>query len=177
MISRSSSQFDTERKGISPASTLGDMGTVTAAWVTGSVLVVAMLAGLLWRSRAGRVRNPALKTPSELDELLSFVSGDAPVRAGSAATLLQFSTQHCAACGPTRRVLRRLADEREGVVHFDIDLTPHPDLARRLNIMQTPTTLLFDGAGSLRGRIGGAPRVPDLLSTLTPILEADHVQN
>ncbi|HEU0257680.1 MAG TPA: thioredoxin family protein [Microbacteriaceae bacterium] len=153
------------------------MGIVTAALVTGAVLVVATVAGLVWRAHTGRVTDVSGRAESELTGLLGFVSGPAPAEPGTAATLLQFSTDHCAACGPTRRVLGRVASEHDGVTHLDINLTPYPELARRLNIMQTPTTFLFDGAGRVRGRIGGAPRLPELLSALTPILEADHVHS
>jgi thiol-disulfide isomerase/thioredoxin len=153
------------------------MGIVSAALITASVIAVATLAGLVWRARSGRVAESSARTTSELSGLLGFVTDPERRQPGLAATLLQFSSEHCATCAPTRRVLSEIATNHSGVTHLDIDLTPHPELARRLNIMQTPTTIIFDGNGKPRGRIGGAPRIPDLLRALEPILEAAHVRN
>jgi len=39
----------------------------------------------------------------------------------------------------------------------DVDLTHRADLARRFNVLQTPTTLVLDRAGRVRARVGGVP--------------------
>ncbi|MET3468083.1 thioredoxin-like negative regulator of GroEL [Microbacterium sp. 1262] len=51
-----------------------------------------------------------------------------------------------------------MARETDDVVHLDIDVTDRPDIARRFQIAQTPTTLVLDGRGVVRTRFGGAPR-------------------
>lgn len=76
---------------------------------------------------------------------------------GESATLLQFSTQMCARCPGVHRILSSIADEHEGVIHLDVDLTHRPDIARHFHVLQTPTTLVLDGSGTVQTRFGGAP--------------------
>lgn len=136
----------------------------TALALLAGLVLVATAAGLLWRSSAGRVRRaagPAI-TPSDVGSRVEF---------GGRATLLQFSTQFCAPCGAARRVLAELADAERGVVHVEVDLTHRADLARRFDILQTPTVLLLDERGRVRGRVGGPPRREELSSHLHRILE------
>ena len=118
-------------------------------------LLLALLAGttvlgLFWRARQGRVTQISgqIIRPADVAVATPF---------GVAATLLQFSTELCARCPGTRRLLGAVADSRPGVVHVDVDLTHRADLANRYSILQTPTTLILDGAGRVRARVGGAP--------------------
>jgi len=136
--------------------------------------VVALVAlstalGLLWRQSQGRaraVRDDAVVRPADLGLDGGF---------GERATLLQFSTELCAYCPATRRLLGGIAEASEGVEHVDVDLTRAPELARRFNILQTPTTLVLDGRGAVRARIGGAPRPAELADHLERILGGHHV--
>ena len=120
---------------------------VLAALVGGTTAL-----GLVWRSRQGRVKHTNGRTVvrvGDLPDIRRFASG---------ATLLQFSTEVCAPCTATRRVLGDVAAERDNVTHIDLDLTHRPDLANQFKIMQTPTTLILDRKGVVRARIGGAPQ-------------------
>ena len=138
------------------------MNPAAVLTIVGLVLFSTLL-GLLWRWRTGRVTNaPAAgHTTADLPE----------VPAGSAATLLQFSTAVCAPCVPTRALLSSVASDVDGVQHIDIDISNRADLAARFNILQTPTTLLLDADRVVRGRIGGAPRRQELLDALSAVLE------
>ena len=132
------------------------------AWVAGLIVLTAVL-GLIWRARQGRVRTEQgdVVTAAEVFSAAAF---------GPEATLLQFSTEFCARCPATRRILGTIADAHPGVTHVDVDLTHRPELARRFDIMQTPTTLILDRTGRVRARIGGPPNrvdVTDHLSRLT----------
>jgi thiol-disulfide isomerase/thioredoxin len=103
--------------------------------------VLAVL-GMLWRASQGRVR---------------LASGRvADVELGERATLLQLSTEICAPCRATARVLGELSDD--GVRHVEVDIADRPDLVSRFNVLQTPTTLILDRDGTVRARIGGAVR-------------------
>ncbi|MGO4300598.1 TlpA family protein disulfide reductase [Leifsonia sp. RAF41] len=132
------------------------------------LVAVATAVGLAWRATTGRVR---------------AIRGDDVVQAadvgaeafGGRATLLQFSTEFCAPCRSTARVLGALADSLGGVSHVEVDLTDRPALADRFHILQTPTTLVLDGNGTVRARIGGAARADDVRTTLHHILGSDHV--
>jgi thiol-disulfide isomerase/thioredoxin len=133
-----------------------------------ALVLLATALGLLTRLREGRIApgSPARLVPAE-------VGAD---RFGERATLLQFSTELCAPCRATNRLLAGTAAGRPGVAHLDVDLTAQPRLADRFRILQTPTTLLLDSTGVVRGRIGGVPREAALLSTLDALLEDHHVR-
>lgn len=137
---------------------------VAASTVLG-VVALATALGLWWRARQGLVRRH--------DRDLVALLGEAPL--GRDATLLQFSSEYCAPCRATARSLSTIAVERDGVAHVEIDVTDRPDLAQRLQILQTPTTFVLDGRGRSRARIGGAPRPADVLAALDALRENRHV--
>jgi len=137
------------------------MNALAIAAILVGLVALATALGLVWKSRNGRVRE---------------VSGDVvrlpEVPLEGRATLLQFSTEVCAPCVPTRRVLSQIAATTEGVNHVDVDLTHRPDIAAKFNVLQTPTTLILDRAGHIRARIGGAPKPADVRAALDTILAA-----
>ncbi|GAA1747486.1 TlpA family protein disulfide reductase [Agromyces humatus] len=139
-----------------------------AALAVGAVLVTATTAtGLLWRSRQGRAHAGSGERvrPAELG----------PVSFGDAATLVQFSTEFCAKCPATARLLDSIAGDARGTRHVEIDLTRRADLARRFDVMQTPTTLLLDADGIVRARFSGAPHAHAVRTKLDEILGRHHV--
>ncbi|GGH46405.1 TlpA family protein disulfide reductase [Microbacterium album] len=144
----------------------------TALVALAAALLVATAVGVLVRRRDGRVgavRGDDPVAPSTLG-LDAATAGF-----GERATLVQFSTEYCARCPATRRVLREVATARPGVAHVDVDLTHRPDVARRFGVLQTPTTLVLDGDRIARARIGGAPRSEDVVRELDRILEDSRV--
>ena len=122
-----------------------------------SVLAVTAVAGLLWKTRQGRVR----ASSGDVD-LLSEL-GEQP---GERATLLQFSSAFCAPCRATRRVLSDVAGVVPGVRHVEVDAEAHLDLVRRLNVLKTPTTLVLDARGNVTQRASGQPRKEQILAAL-----------
>lgn len=124
------------------------------------LVAFATVLGLVWRAANGRV--------SAGDQ--SVVS--LPEVPDARVTLLQFSTDVCAPCVPTRALLGTIAAENDGVQHVDIDLSHRPDLATRFRVMQTPTTLVLDSRGAVRARIGGAPRAAEVRAAVEEILGA-----
>jgi len=138
------------------------------------LVVVATGLGVLWRRQQGRVR--AVGTPEAPAATViqpTDVASSAPF--GDHATLLQFSTELCSKCPGTRRLLTAVAEARPGVVHLDIDLTHRADLANRFNIFQTPTTIVLDGSGRIRARVGGVPNRAQLARQLDELLGSDNV--
>ncbi|QEO16013.1 thioredoxin family protein [Agromyces intestinalis] len=135
--------------------------------------------GLLARRSSGRVRvassgGPDASGRASAAELL----GLGPDRLGSAATLVQFSTEYCSRCPATARQLADLADGygAEGAVrHLDIDLTRDAATADRFAVTQTPTVLVLDGAGASVARIGGPPRATELRDLLDTLTRSTHV--
>ena len=136
------------------------MEPLQAVTIVLALLVVSTVLGLLWRARQGRVR------AASGGEVIRAADVGASVAFGDRATLLQFSTEFCARCPGTRRLLGQAADARPGVTYVDVDLTHRTDLASRYNILQTPTTLILDGSGRVRARVGGAPHRAEITHQL-----------
>jgi thiol-disulfide isomerase/thioredoxin len=124
-----------------------------------ALVAAATALGFVWRSQQGRVRVG--------DARIVSIDG---VPLGERATLLQFSTEVCAPCRATARVLGDLADRTESVEHVDLDVTHRPELAARYRVLQTPTTLILDGDGAVRARIGGAVRRDLVIAELDRVL-------
>lgn len=137
-----------------------DAGTV--ALVLAGLVLAATLLGLLHRTTQGRVRTVAGAPVVTIDG----------IALGARATLLQFSTEVCAPCKATARVLDDLAARTEEVAHVDLDVTHRPELASRYRVLQTPTTLILDADGAVRARIGGAVRRDLVVAELQKVLAA-----
>jgi thiol-disulfide isomerase/thioredoxin len=146
------------------------MSPLVASGALLGIVVLATLLGLVWRARNGRVRSADGEriTPSELGEDGSL---------GARATFVQFSTEYCAPCKATHRLLSSVADRNDGIRHLDVDLTNRVDLAARFNVLQTPTTLILDKHGIQRARIAGAPRAAELIAAVNRIVEGERVQS
>lgn len=121
-----------------------------------ALLVLASLALALARRRDGVLR-PAVVADAARDAAPAalLTPDDLGHALGDRATLVQLSSPGCATCPQVRRVLQGLAAGRPGVVHVEIDAAQRLDLARRLNVLRTPTVLLLGPHGELRARTSG----------------------
>ncbi len=131
-----------------------------------AAVAAATMLGLALRRRAGRFRSPAAvggTGPGLLTE------ADLGARLGERATLVQFSTEFCAACPATRRMLAQVAETADGVTHVDIDAARRLDLARRLHIASTPTVLVLGPDGAVVARAAGQPRKADVIAALDAV--------
>jgi thiol-disulfide isomerase/thioredoxin len=143
-------------------------------------LLVALLALLaasafgLWRKRTDgrmRARDPRRADPqSPADSLIGEPALGGPL--GERATLVQFSSAFCAPCRATRVVLAKVAEDVDGVAHYDLDAESHLDLVRALGILRTPTTLVLDPAGRETARAGGVPRREQVLAAVGTAADA-----
>lgn len=86
-----------------------------------------------------------------------LTAGDLGTPLGDGVTVVQFSSTFCAPCRATRRVLERVVATADDVTHVELDVADHPDLGERLDIRVTPTVLVLDAHGVVRGRALGAP--------------------
>jgi len=136
------------------------MSPVLAFSLLGALLAVAVLAGVAIRVLDGRRRGGGH---------LVFDSADVDMQLGSTATLVQFSTETCARCPQVRRMLRSIADEKDGLAHIEVDLTHRPDLSSRYRVLHTPTTFIVDRAGSVRARFNGVPHRHALTEALAAV--------
>lgn len=134
------------------------------AWaVVAAVATTAVVAALL-RMREGKVRKGAHTGPELPEPVRAALDPAAPV------TLVQLSTAFCAPCRHTRVLLADLAGRTEGLRHVELDVTHRPEVATRLGVLRTPTTLALDASGAELLRVGGVPRRDVLLEALRPHL-------
>jgi thioredoxin-like negative regulator of GroEL len=125
------------------------------------VLAAASAAGLRMRARSGRFRAQAA----------ALTEADLGASLGERATLVQFSSEFCAYCGPTRQVLAEIARSRDGVALVEIDAAQRMDLAKRLNVFSTPTVFVLAADGSIAQRASGQPRKADVLAAVSGVLD------
>jgi thiol-disulfide isomerase/thioredoxin len=147
------------------------------------VLVAASAAGLGLRARSGRFQSQRSKSVSA--RTVRGDSGPAPAPEpaltaadlgaplGERATLVQFSTEFCTYCGPTRELLAEVAADRPGVAFVEIDASDRMDLTRRLRVMATPTVLVLGPDGVIERRSSGRQRRSDLLAAVGAVLGED----
>ncbi|PZU33695.1 MAG: thioredoxin [Microbacterium sp.] len=126
------------------------MTLIDAILVLAALLAVTVGVGVCTRWQQNRPRH---LDPSEIVEA-ERLGAEA---LGDRATLLQFSTEMCSRCPGVHRTLGAIAEEREGVLHLDVDLTHRPDIAKHFHVLQTPTTLILDRDGVIQTRFGGTP--------------------
>jgi thiol-disulfide isomerase/thioredoxin len=163
--------------------------------VTGGLIVLVMVlaaasaAGFVMRQRQGRFRaGNSTSGISRTDSADSrqpagfcqreraaagtvLTAADLGASLGERATLVQFSTEFCTYCGPTRELLAEVARARDGVAFVEIDAAQRLDLAKRLNVFSTPTVLLLTADGSIAQRASGQPRKSDVLAAVGSVLD------
>ena len=133
------------------------------------VVAAATIAGLALRGRQGKFKASPAVLAADPGVLTAEELG-APL--GARATLVQFSTEFCANCPPTRRMLGQVAREHDGVELVEVDAAARLDLARRLNVYATPTILVLGPDGAIASRASGQPRKSDVLAAMGGALGA-----
>lgn len=123
-----------------------------------AVVLLALMAGLVWKSRTGRAKKINDGQLIDLASLGAIKNGQPVLQFGKRLTFLQFSTEFCSQCVQTARVYKDLEEHSDGILHIEVDITNRLDLAREFNILQTPTTLVLDATGRVTSRIGGATK-------------------
>lgn len=129
-----------------------------------AVLAVASAGYWWWQRRQGRVRH--------VERADAVTSEQLGAQRGYYATFVQFSTPMCSKCPGTARLLTAVAGEQPHVAHIDIDASGRLDLARRFDIMRTPTTLVLDGDGLVVARMDGAPTADQAREALAEVHSA-----
>jgi thiol-disulfide isomerase/thioredoxin len=139
---------------------------VNSGLIIAALVLLAASAFGLWRRRTDgvmRAREPRSADGSGAGPLTEPRLGG-PL--GARATLVQFSSAFCAPCRATRVLLAKVAEDVDGVAHYDLDAESHLDLVRELGILRTPTTLVLDPAGRETARAGGVPRREQVLAAV-----------
>jgi len=129
------------------------------------VLAGATAFGVAWRRRDGRLSGPR-RAAGDGPRLGAAELGQ-PL--GSRATLLQFSSEFCAPCRATRRILAEVAGGTEGVRHVEVDAGERMDLVRLLDVRRTPTVFVLGPGGQIARRGSGLMRKADVLVALADV--------
>jgi hypothetical protein len=163
-----------------------------SSWAGAVIAVVVLLAatavGVWLRRRQGRFHVPAPAAPVATDPTRPerAAAGRTPpgaepivrslgVTPGTPVTLVQFSSSQCASCAATRALCADVAATTPGAVHLEIDAEAELDAVRALNIWRTPTVLVVDGAGHVRGRASGLPTRDQLLAAVAAVAPGQPV--
>lgn len=139
----------------------------SGAYVLLAVLAAVLAFGLIRHRSDGRLR--LIRTPRREGAATTsaITSADLDGAAlGEDVTFVQFSTAFCQPCRATRTLLEQVSADRPGVVHVEIDAESHLDLVRQYEVMRTPTVLVLDRDGVIRGRATGVPRRDQILRTI-----------
>lgn len=122
------------------------------------VLSASTLFGIWYQRSRGKIKSR--------DDAWEIRANDVGEKLGSRLTLLQFSSAFCAPCRTTRLLLSSMTENIPDVKHIDVDAESHLELARRLNILSTPTTIVLDSDGREVGRAVGVPKRDQILNLL-----------
>lgn len=122
-------------------------------------LVLATVLGLVLRARDGRPRTGRAGTGG-------WALAERAPRPADRVLLVQLSSPVCAPCRRTAALLADLTARTPAIVHREIDVAERPDVARRLDVMRTPTVVAFDRHGAELLRVSGVPRLTELESAL-----------
>ena len=97
---------------------------------------------------------------------MEISSNEIGEKLGTRLTLLQFSSAFCSPCRTTKVLLDNLTKDLPDIKHIDLDAESNLELARRLNILSTPTTIVLDSDGREVGRAVGVPKRDQVLNLL-----------
>ena len=120
------------------------------------LLALGLAAGLIWQARTGLARKVSGGSVIDLREIGAIKNGKPVTAFGKKVTFLQFSSEFCTACRQTAKLYSELELVHPEILHIEVDITNRVDLAKKFNILQTPTTLVLDARGRVTSRIGGA---------------------
>jgi thiol-disulfide isomerase/thioredoxin len=123
-----------------------------------SVLLASSIFGFWHRKKQGEIITR--------DRKLEISAKEVGEKLGSRLTLLQFSSAFCSPCRTTKILLNELTKDLPDIKHIDIDAESHLELARSLNILSTPTTIVLDADGREVGRAVGVPKRDQVLNLL-----------
>jgi len=131
---------------------------LNSIYLTLIVLGLSSVFGFWFKKTRGEIRSDVRK--------LEISSKEIGTQLGSRLTLLQFSSAFCSPCRTTKILLENLTKDIPDVKHIDLDSETNLELARRLNILSTPTTLVLNSDGAEIGRATGVPKRDQILNLL-----------
>lgn len=125
-----------------------------------SVLGLSTIFGIWYKSSRGTVK---------AHSSIRFTESDLETNLGTRLTLLQFSTDFCSFCRPTRKLLEEVSQAVPDVKYVEINAETKMELVKRANVLSTPTTLILDKQGNEIGRVIGVPKREQIADAILPI--------
>lgn len=150
-----------------------------------AVVAAALVVGLWWRMRDGRITEPSrgvrwrrrwsasARRVSSRDgrfaaEQLAAVGLDGP--AGEVQALL-LASPTCGPCRTVRRVLAEVSQARPRFRWVSVDAGDYLDIARDHHVLRVPTLFVLDGDGWILARTSGVPAARDLLRVVDRVAD------
>ena len=127
-----------------------------------SVLILSTLVGLYFNFSRGKL----IKKYSSKS---IFSQLNLPIELSDETTILLFSTEYCSICPGVKRQIENYISNYKEISLHQIDAVEKIDVARKLHVKSSPTTIFFDSNGNEFGRIIGAPKANQLKDTLNKI--------
>lgn len=138
----------------------------TSLIATLGLLALGVLVGVVFKVLQGKGRRVSSREIIDLGKLKAKNNALPITDYGKKATLVQFSTEYCGQCPGVRRTLSQLEYRLGGLRFAEVDITERLDVAAHFNISQTPTVFLLDEKGHLIYRMGGVPKMHQLMEEL-----------
>lgn len=137
------------------------MTPLVAAGALVGLVALATVIGLLLKRRGSRYQVLSQQADRAVDPATFGLSAF-----GARGSLVQFSTEYCARCPGVTRTIEQELDSHPSVTFVHVDLTHNLELARRFNVLQTPSLLLLDEKGRPQSRLSGAISREDITRAL-----------
>lgn len=131
---------------------------------------IILIASLILASIFGIYRAVTDGHVKQKQEEHIWANHNCNIELGDQATLLQFSSSFCQPCRATKVLLSDIAAKNPGVNHVEINAEEHLPLVRELGITRTPTTLILDKNGTIRGKASGLPKRSEVTESLSALL-------
>ena len=130
-----------------------------------SLLLLSLLSFLVIFGYWQKLRHGKLKKVNGL----SISAVEINQKLGSKATIVQFSTTFCSECRTAKAIVKDVVKDYEDITYIEVDAESNLDLARRVDIRSTPTTIFLDSKGFEIARAKGAPKRDQLIKAIKAI--------
>ena len=124
------------------------------------LISITSVIGLTLRAKKGVIKKGSRLKISE-DEFAG--------KYGSRLTILQFSTIFCSECRTAKAIVQDVVKDSKDITYVEVDAESNLDLARRVDIRSTPTTIFLDSKGFEIARAKGAPKRDQLIKAIRTI--------
>lgn len=129
-----------------------------------TVILVSTILGLFFKLNRGRLIQ---KYSNESD----FKSLNLDHELNTEGTILLFSTEYCSICPGVKRQINAEIGSSRNIGLIEIDAVQKIDLAKKLHVKSSPTSIFFNSKGNEVGRIIGAPKPNQLKDTFRKLNE------